>query len=71
VQLVEEEVDDETGLVIRALTFEEQKSLCVGTLGWLANFFESVNCIAFVYSDPNSLKREDYNKSANVLKVTV
>jgi hypothetical protein len=37
VQLVEEEVDDETGLITRPLTFEEQKSLCVETYGWLAN----------------------------------
>jgi hypothetical protein len=43
VQLVEEEFADETGLVTRPLTFEEQKSLCVETFGWLVNFFGSVN----------------------------
>jgi hypothetical protein len=45
VQLVEEEFDENTELITRPLTFEEQKSLCVETFGWLVNFFGSVNCV--------------------------
>jgi hypothetical protein len=69
---VREQLDEDSGEVLLALTPFQRKDLCVESMQWIKDFFApSVKCISFVWLEPSRLHKLDYVRLAPVLGLTV